>query len=212
MIKTVTNFQLLGNRDYVHSSNIIEYLHKNCEMLTGFSTDGTLLDIKFYGRITTNCAVEPHDEPVDNSAKDILCEAVIRCDKGKRFIYFKEALDSKWPESVPVNYDVSEIELNGNYSGKYRIQSDTYGHFIKNLIEANKRVHLADCLDKDIQVINIFMRNVPLSLCLDDAMIQLDITNIGRRDSHDGSILTLNRISISELDTRDIEVGFSLVR
>ena len=205
-----TNFNLLGDRNYVNSFSIIEYIYLNHTKLSGWDIKDVWLDIKFYKLITCNCVVGVSSEPVKNLSEEILCEAVISCEIGKCFIYFKKNPSGKKLGQADINYDVSEIEVYGNYSGNYKIRSDSYDHFIKNLIEANKRVHLQSSISKNLKVINMFMRNIPLFLDQNIEWSDLQIKNIGSRKSHDGSISTLNKVRVSRMF--DVHIGFNIIQ
>jgi hypothetical protein len=204
-----TNFNLLGDRNYVNSFSIIEYIYLNHTKLSGWDIEDMLLDIKFYKLITCNCVVGVSNEPVKNISEEILCEAVISCEIGKCFIYFKKNASGKKLGQANINYNVMEIEVYGNYSGNYKIRSDSYGQFVKNLIEANKRVHLQSNIGKSLKVINMYMRNIPLFLDQNIEWSELQIKNIGLRKLSDGSISTLNKVRVSR--TIDVHIGFNII-
>jgi hypothetical protein len=200
-----TNFSLLGARDYVHSSSIIEYIYNNYDDLAAWPMGEVLLDIKFYNKFSSNCFVIVLDAPIGNISEDIVSEAVIRNKSDKRFVYFKRDPNSSDLNSIDVRYDVDEIERYGDFSGRYKIKSESYTQFIRNLIEANKKIHLQDDKLKGMPVINVYMRSVPIYLYTNNSWADLVIKNIGSR-SKKNSVTTLNKIKFLSSTGAEIEL------
>jgi len=205
-----SNFTLLGSRDYVHSTSIIEFIYLNRNNIIGKSNELAWLDIKFYKIITSNCLLEITTKPSDNINEDVLCEAIIRRNKSFFFVYFRSQPNNEELKKASVTYNVEEIDFFGQYSGDYMIKTDCYSSFIINIVESNKRVHLASNPNSEVKILNMFMKNVPLFFDLNSQWTKIKIQNIGFRGSINENISTLNKLNINGL--KDISLGYKLIR
>ena len=64
----------------------------------------------------------------------------------------------------------------------------------------------------EFSILNIFMKNIPVEFPKYIDMLDIEIRNIGIRDSINGNLSTLNTINIPEMNLQPILVGFQVER
>jgi hypothetical protein len=207
-----TGFSYLGTRNYVNSTSIIEFVHDNISIfISGLSID-YFLDIKMHKEMKVNCRVDVYSSYHEYNDETVICEVVLKFNNDKRFVYFLSNHKAISQNTVDSTYHTEEIDLYGKFSGRYRIASSSYNEFIKNIIQSNKVLHLKNIALGKFKILNIFMKNIPVELPKYMNMLDIEITNIGIRDTADGSFSTLNSINIIEMSLEPILVGFRVVR
>jgi hypothetical protein len=207
-----TDFSFLGARDYIHSTSIIEFIHNNINSFISDSPVEYSLDIKMYKEVSTNCKVDIYNCYHEYIDKTVMCEIILKSNNDKRFVYFLSNHKVIIKKTITPIYHVEEIDLYGKFSGHYRIASNNYSEFIKNIIQSNKELHIKNLGLGEFKIINMFMKNVPVGLLKYINILDIEIKNIGIREISDGNLSTLSEIHMIEMNLKPILVGFKSIR
>jgi len=214
MLNTIenTDFSFLGDRNYINSTSIIEFIHNNINVFITVSGFNYSLNIKIYKEVKTNCRVDTYSSYHEYDKDLVVCEAILSSNNDIKYLYFisnnkqikKNKLDSK--------YGVYDLKLNGRFSGSCYILSSNYTEFIRNIIQANKILHVKNIGFSEYKILNIFMKNVPVELDNYQKSLGIKIDNTNIHELPDGNISTLSKISFNENDIDPLFVGFQVLK
>ena len=163
-----------------------------------------------YKEMISNCSVEIYDTYQEHDNEEVMCEVVLKSNNSTRYIYFLNYSKAIISNRINPEYCVEEIDLYSNFSGIYRIASNTYSKCIRNIIQSNKLLHLKNISSGGWSILNMFMKNVPVEFPKYINMLDIEIKNIGVRGVVDKSFSTLNVINIPEMNIQPISVGFQV--
>lgn len=216
----ISEFEWIGKRRYVHSTTMILALKRI------FSTDifqlsqgnNTFIDCKFGTEITKNGVFKlSQDRTKIDSIKTKSATFRVYNDYYNYFIAFIEDPSRPVTKSREIEYEVKDLDIKNRFEGKCKIYCSDYASFLKNIIEANKQVHL-NCLDDwgmNLKVNNAFMKRFPFceysELPNQDGFVCLNIENKSVHFSRE-SVTTLNILSMPELEVKGIQMGFTVQR
>jgi len=203
-------FNYINDRNYVHSSSIIQCIWLNIESyFHSYDGQGIFMDIRFHHILNSNAKLIVFDEHQNFLEKDhISSEGVVYTEGMKLYFYLFEDTNSKVVKSNNFKYCV-DVNCAGDYEGVCIIGTDDIDSYISNIIEANKRVHkITLCEKSKIEVVNLYMKKIPI-LCLDEGLKLTTITikNLGVREHGDG-VATLNKIKFHDFSGLQFDVAF----
>lgn len=207
-----TDFSYLGTRKYVNSTSIIEFIHDNINIFIDSLSIDYCLDIKMYKKMKSNCSIDVYSSHHEYNSESVICEVILKSDNDTRFIYFLSNHKAISCNKVDPVYCVEEIGSYGKFSGSYKIAFNSYNECIKNIVQSNKLLHLKSIDSGEFSILNIFMKNIPVEFPKYIDMLDIEIRNIGIRDSINGNLSTLNTINIPEMNLQPILVGFQVER
>jgi len=207
-----TDFEFKDNRNYVHSTTMIEYL---CRLIYGnFYPESEWemhkIDAKFHKEVLCNgkflIAEDISELPESGTAS-----ADFRFYDATRRIYaaFIEAKGISVTKRIKTNYRIEDIVLEKVFSGTCRIGCADRAAFIENVIEANKRLHLLTLRDKSktLKVINLYMKKFPAFVPDEAKELLLKIENISVRQ-REGSLATLNLLYFPDVQSIRFEMAY----
>jgi len=207
-----TDFEFKDNRNYVHSTTMIEYL---CRLIYGnFYPESEWemhkIDAKFHKEVLCNgkflIAEDISELPESDTAS-----ADFRFYNATRSIYaaFVEDKGASVTKRIKTNYRVEDIVLENDFSGTCRIGCPDRAAFVENVIEANKRMHLLTLKDKNksLKVINLYMKKFPAFVPDEAKELLLKIENISVRQ-REGSLATLNSLYFSNVQSIRFEIAY----
>ncbi len=210
MIEIATKFVYKDARTYVNSSTLCEYLSSQIVPAIGLQNSEILLDARFHKLITRNGIMRCQDaRESSNDSFEPSAEFTLAAGSKNVFVYFLEGQDPVL-DRMSSTYEIKDLELLSPYAGSCRIMIRDIRSLLENTIEANKRLHLATVTDKNIKVINLYMKRFtlePVSEKKDPAVLQ--IRHMGTRVYNDG-IATLNSFSLPELGMPDFQMCYFL--
>ena len=207
-----TDFEFKDNRNYVHSTTMIEYL---CRLIYGnFYPESEWemhkIDAKFHKEVLCNgkflIAEDISELPESGTAS-----ADFRFYDGNRSIHavFIEDKGASVTKRIKTNYRIEDIVLEKVFSGTCRIGCADRAAFIENVIEANKRLHLLTLRDKSktLKVINLYMKKFPAFVPDEAKELLLKIENISVRQ-REGSLATLNLLYFPDVQSIRFEMAY----
>jgi len=207
-----TDFEFKDNRNYVHSTTMIEYL---CRLIYGnFYPESEWemhkIDAKFHKEVLCNgkflIAEDISELPESDTAS-----ADFRFYNATRSIYaaFVEDKGASVTKRIKTNYRVEDIVLEKDFSGTCRIGCPDRAAFTENVIEANKRMHLLTLKDKNksLKVINLYMKKFPAFVPDEAKELLLKIENISVRQ-REGSLATLNSLYFPNVQSIRFEIAY----
>ena len=207
-----TDFEFKDNRNYVHSTTMIEYL---CRLIYGnFYPESEWemhkIDAKFHKEVLCNgkflIAEDISELPESDTAS-----ADFRFYNATRSIYaaFVEDKGASVTKRIKTNYRVEDIVLENDFSGTCRIGCPDRAAFVENVIEANKRMHLLTLKDKNksLKVINLYMKKFPAFVPDEAKELLLKIENISVRQ-REGSLATLNLLYFPDVQSIRFEMAY----
>jgi len=207
-----TDFEFKDNRNYVHSTTMIEDL---CRLIYGnFYPESEWemhkIDAKFHKEVLCNgkflIAEDISELPESDTAS-----ADFRFYNATRSIYaaFVEDKGASVTKRIKTNYRVEDIVLENDFSGTCRIGCPDRAAFVENVIEANKRMHLLTLKDKNksLKVINLYMKKFPAFVPDEAKELLLKIENISVRQ-REGSLATLNSLYFSNVQSIRFEIAY----
>jgi len=207
-----TDFEFKDNRNYVHSTTMIEYL---CRLIYGnFYPESEWemhkIDAKFHKEVLCNgkflIAEDISELPESDTAS-----ADFRFYNATRSIYaaFVEDKGASVTKRIKTNYRVEDIVLENDFSGTCRIGCPDRAAFVENVIEANKRMHLLTLKDKNksLKVINLYMKKFPAFVPDEAKELLLKIENISVRQ-REGSLATLNSLYFPNVQSIRFEIAY----
>ena len=207
-----TDFEFKDNRNYVHSTTMIEYL---CRLIYGnFYPESEWemhkIDAKFHKEVLCNgkflIAEDISELPESDTAS-----ADFRFYNATRSIYaaFVEDKGASVTKRIKTNYRVEDIVLEKDFSGTCRIGCPDRAAFTENVIEANKRMHLLTLKDKNksLKVINLYMKKFPAFVPDEAKELLLKIENISVRQ-REGSLATLNSLYFPNVQSIRFEMAY----
>ena len=207
-----TDFEFKDNRNYVHSTTMIEYL---CRLIYGnFYPESEWemhkIDAKFHKEVLCNgkflIAEDISELPESDTAS-----ADFRFYNATRSIYaaFVEDKGASVTKRIKTNYRVEDIVLENDFSGTCRIGCPDRAAFAENVIEANKRMHLLTLKDKNksLKVINLSMKKFPAFVPDEAKELLLKIENISVRQ-REGSLATLNSLYFPNVQSIRFEMAY----
>lgn len=207
----ISSFNFVNNREYVHSSTIIDFIWKNIKQFFANNHKHLIfMDIKFHQELKKNAKIILFDEYQDISKiKNLSVECKIYSENLKFYIYMFEDQNSCIIKNIELNYSVTEMIVSGKYSGRCIISAENSLLMISNIIEANKRIHELTHLQKEkLKVINLYMKRFPISM-LDSKLTKLKtlISNLSVVDFK-GNNTTLNKIELVDCNNLSFEIAF----
>ena len=207
-----TDFEFKDNRNYVHSTTMIEDL---CRLIYGnFYPESEWemhkIDAKFHKEVLCNgkflIAEDISELPESDTAS-----ADFRFYNATRSIYaaFVEDKGASVTKRIKTNYRVEDIVLEKDFSGTCRIGCPDRAAFVENVIEANKRMHLLTLKDKNksLKVINLYMKKFPAFVPDEAKELLLKIENISVRQ-REGSLATLNSLYFPNVQSIRFEIAY----
>jgi len=207
-----TDFEFKDNRNYVHSTTMIEDL---CRLIYGnFYPESEWemhkIDAKFHKEVLCNgkflIAEDISELPESDTAS-----ADFRFYNATRSIYaaFVEDKGASVTKRIKTNYRVEDIVLENDFSGTCRIGCPDRAAFVENVIEDNKRMHLLTLKDKNksLKVINLYMKKFPAFVPDEAKELLLKIENISVRQ-REGSLATLNSLYFPNVQSIRFEIAY----
>ena len=212
-VEKLSSFNFVNNREYVHSSTIINFIWENVKKFFPSNYKCLIyMDIKFHQELKKNARIILLDQYQDISKiKNLSVECKIYSENSKFYIYMFEDQNNDIIKNIELNYSVTEMIVSGDYSGRCIISAENSLIMISNIIEANKRIHELTHLQKEkLKVINLYMKRFPISV-LDSRLKKLKtlISNLSVVDFK-GNNTTLNRIELVDCDNLSFEIAFIL--
>ena len=211
-----TDFEFKDNRNYVHSTTMLELLikiiYKNyyAEDLWEMPK----IDAKFHKEVLFNgnfvIAEDISEFPETGTASaDFRFYDATR----SRYAAFIEDKGISVTKRIKTNYRVEDIVLERDFSGTCRIGCEDRAAFIENVIEANKRMHLLTLRDqnKTLKVINLYMKKFPVFVPSEAKELLLKIENINVRQRA-GSLATLNSFYFPDMQVVRFEMAYIVER
>lgn len=208
-----SNFEFKDDRNYVHSSTLIEDI---CRLVYGnfYSEEKwemPMVDAKFHKPILFNGKFLISEDSSILS-ENISVSADFRFYDGKHNInaVFVEDEELNVVRRIKTSYSIEDVVLERDFSGLCKIACPNRAAFTENILEANKRIHLLTLKDKctDLKVINLYIKRFPVYLSIENYdYILLKIENIGVRP-RDGSLATLNSLYFPQLQSERFEMAY----
>jgi hypothetical protein len=209
-----TDFEFKGNRNYVHSSTLMETL---CSLVHDhFHAEGNWeepkTDAQFHEEVASN-GVITLSEDRGQLQTEPSPSAFLRFFDGNRNIFaaLVQDQDTDVLRRIEPEYAIEGLALEGEFSGKCHIDISSRTALIENIIEANKRIHLQTLEHKgpQLKVVNLYVKKFPLGLPDHKGGSQalLKIENRGVRQRGD-SVATLNTLHFPDLPGGAFEMCF----
>jgi hypothetical protein len=212
MIRTTTDFPYLGTRKYIHGTSILNFVLDHMEKETKVPVK--LKTIRFQKEIHSNGSFYFSEK---EDLKDLIQKAdcYVACNIGNevwKAVYIEEGL--KVEHTVPETaYSIENMIPDNSYGGSCHIKASSRPELISNMIQANKRMHLAGLSDSqqasDVRFGYMEKWDVPRK----DINLQtrLDVKNIiFKKNIND--IMTINKISYSDgLNSSSLILCFKIV-
>lgn len=195
----LTDFAYKDERPYIHSSTMCAFLGEKVVPALGLQTVGVRMDVQFYRVATKNGVMRCQAAPSDmRSNPAVAAEFRLVSDAEIFYVYFVEGEDPILNREN-AKYEISDLIVAAPFAGSCRIRAASMLSLFENIIEANKRLHMATLHDNTIRVINLYMKKLPLGfLSAQEGMLSMDVRHIGSRTHNDG-IATINEFSFGEL-------------
>jgi hypothetical protein len=209
VIKVESNFKFKGDRKYVHSSTICDFILKYWCAHHNVPESDISLTITFHNEIKHNGKIIFFDEK--QSFKEIGSSfecAIIYKGKVKSYCYLKEEGSLPLIDGAPV-YSISNLELTLPYSGTCSMSINSSLSLLENTIEANKKIHLMTAPDEKYSVLNMYMINFPFNILKKNKTQRLCIQNIRWRKQLEG-IATINNLWFEEDPDNKFQISFYL--
>lgn len=198
MIQITTDFPYLGNRNYIHGTSMLNFVLDYMDRQT--KDPVKLKTIKFQNEIHRNGSFyfSETDDITDLIKKSDCYISFSTGNRTLKAVFIEEGV--KVERVVPeTSFTIEDLISDNNYGGSCLIKAFNRSELVCNIIQANKRMHLA-CLSELQQASDVrfgYMEkwDVPPK----DIMLQsrLDIRNlITRKNIND--IMTINRVSYSD--------------
>lgn len=221
MIKEfATDFEFKGDRQYVHSSTLIEAVSRivDTHFLPQEEWFLPRVDGRFHQEIKTNgtLRVTREGEPLPEQGQ---APARLRFhDKAESFnVIFLENRARKVRRRISPVYAVHEMTLEGQFAGTCTIDGSNRIAFVENIIEANKRLHVMTLQEEsgDFRIVNLYVKGFPVSFSpvkgQDACRLKLHIRNTAIRSRAD-SVVTLNSLHFPQKEMDPFEVCFAVYR
>jgi len=211
-----TDFEFKGNRQYVHSTTIIEAVVSIVETHFLPQEDWALpkMDGQFHQEIKSNGVLRFAGEGEPLEGEGAVPARLRFYDRGRGINgIFLEDKSRKVEQRIAPVYTVHDMTLQGAFSGKCTIDGSNRIGFVENIIEANKRLHLMTLQDRghDFKVVNLYVKGFPVHIPPDQGAhsdrLLLDIRNRSTRDRAD-SVVTLNTLHFPETGMHPFEMCF----
>ena len=210
MLDLVTNFSYKDDRSYINSSTMCAFLGEMVVPALGLQAVDTRMDAQFHRPATMNGVMRCQEAPSDmRSSPAIAAEFRLTSGTKNFYIYFIEDQKpiSNWTDT---KYEIQDLKLLSPFAGSCHININNELSFFENIIEANKRLHQYTLDDKKINVINLYMKKIPLGLMYQKkGMYLLNIQHIGSRSHNDG-LATINEFSFAELNLSTFQMCYSM--
>ncbi len=208
-----TDFSYLGDRDYINSTSLVEFIHDNIDVFIDSAPHiDYSLDIKIHKEVKTNCRVDVYKTNQEYNKESIICDAILRSNNDIRYVYFVSNDRPVIKNKIDPKYVVEKIELYGEFSGYYRISASNYSEFIRNVIQSNKLLHIDNLDFTKYKILNMFMKSTPVELIKYNEKLDIEIKNIGIRFSSDGSLSTMNKVIFTGISLKPMFIGFQVLR
>lgn len=202
-----TNFEYKGDRMYVHSTTMGEFLGEHICPLIGLNAADIRLDAQFHRVVTKNGIMRCQEVPMQSrSHAEIAAEFRLVSSAKTYYAYFIEG-DKPVESRIDPKYDIEDWNNPAPFTGSCRINISSTRAILENTIEANKRLHQAAFGDRPIKVINLYMKKFPLEIQGDGVLHTLNIRHIGARHHNEG-LTTLNKFSFVGLDIPAFEICY----
>lgn len=208
-----SDFEFKDDRDYVHSSTMLEGLSRLIyeHFIPEDVWEKPIVDAKFHNPILFNGKFLISEDS-SRFSENISVSADFRFYDGKHNItaVFIEDKGGNVVRRIKTNYSVEDIIIGRNFSGTCKIACPNRAAFTENIIEANKRIHLLTLKDKgtDLKIINLYMKRFPVYRSIENYdYILLKIENIGVRP-RDDSLATLNSLYFPQLQLERFEMAY----
>ena len=210
MKNITTAFEFKDDRVYVNSSTMCEFLSSQVVPAIGLQNSEIRLDAKFHRLSNKNGIMRCQETPDESSAvSEIAAEFRLVSDSRNYYVYFLEGQEPV-AKRISSRYEIKNLKLLSEYAGSCRIMISDIRSLIENTIEANKRLHQATFPQKEIKVINLYMKRFPLGPVPErKGWNTLDIRHIGSRN-HNNGFATLNSFSFAELGIPAFEMCYFL--
>jgi len=210
MIDIATTFEYKDDRAYVHASTMCEFLSSRVVPAIGLQASEIRLDARFHRFFSKNGIMRCQETPDESSAVTEFA-AEFRLVSGSR-IYYAYLLEGQKPvvSRISSRYEIEDLKLLSPYAGSCRIMINDIRSLSENTIEANKRLHQATFPQKEVKVINVYMKRFPLGpVPKRKGWYTLEIRHTGSRN-HNNGLATLNSLSLAEHDIPAFEMSYFL--
>lgn len=202
--------EFIDERNYVHSTTMSLVVWENIAKEV-YSDSTVLLDARFHRETSCACRVEAYDDAVKFSPNCApVAEIKLASKTGQMtYVYFFELVEKPVEKRVHSSTHIENMNSKNRFSGSCNISAKDTISLVSNIVEANKKIHLAAFPgEQELKVVNLYMKKFPIGMQVDkDILPILEIENIGAR-AHGGGIATLNKLQFPELPYEPFEIAF----
>ena len=186
LLQLQTNFTFKGSRKYIHSTSLCDFIVRGWCNFSGDELTNASISIDIHEEARTNGKLIYFDSKQSIKEIGATCESeVLINEKVASYCYFIEEHSFPAKEDSP-SYDLSNFEIQSDFSGSCMLTVDSSLMLLENVVEANKRIHLM-CLDAgDYNVLNIYMKNFPFSILKLGGKQRLHVENRRKRPQMGG--------------------------
>ena len=130
-VEKLSSFNFVNNREYVHSSTIINFIWENVKKFFPSNYKYLIyMDIKFHQELKKNARIILLDQYQDISKiKNLSVECKIYSENSKFYIYMFEDQNNDIIKNIELNYSVTEMIVSGDYSGRCIISAKIISGF-----------------------------------------------------------------------------------
>ncbi len=202
--------EFIDNRGYVHSTTMSRIIWQKVGSRIDADTS-VVMDARFHRETNCACRFEVYDEFEKFSEECApVAEFKLSWNEGQSsYIFLFEVDEKPVTRRIKASITIDNMKQDARFAGSCNIAVNDTMALVSNVVEANKRVHLAAYPGaRDLKVVNLYMKKFPISLQTDDEKLsRLEIENIGER-SHKDSVATLNRLHFPGLSLQPFEIAF----
>src|SRR4030042_4754832 len=213
MKEFITDFEVKNNRNYVHSTTMIEQLRVVVyeDFQHRDKWELPKIDAKFHKEVLYN-GKYLIAEDLSKLPESRTVSADFRFYDRNQSIYavFIEDKAVNVVRRIKTNYSVEDIVMERDFCGTCKIGCNNRIAFTENIIEANKRIHLITLKDRgvNLKVINLYMKGFPIYHYIEECdYLFLKIENISVRPRA-GSLATLNSLYFPQLQSERFEMAY----
>ena len=214
MKEFITNFEFKNNRNYVHSTTMIEqlrvFVYEDFQHRDKWELPK--IDAKFHKEVLYN-GKYLIAEDLSELPESRTVSADFRFYDRNQSIYavFIEDKAVNVVRRIKTNYSVEDIVMERDFCGTCKIGCPSSKAYVENMIEANKRIHLLTLKEEKngLKVINLYMKKFPFypPVTSEEKAVMIRIENISIR-YREGSVATLNSLYFPQLVTERFEMAY----
>ena len=208
-----TDFEFKDNRNYVHSTTLLECLYKLVleNIYTKEKWKMPKVDARFHKEVLFNGRFLVSEDNTTIPEYSSTSATFRFYDKDHSIMaVFTEDKEVNVVHRVKTRYSVEDIIMERDFSGICKIGCNNRIAFTENIIEANKRIHLITLKDRgvNLKVINLYMKGFPIYHYIEECdYLFLKIENISVRPRA-GSLATLNSLYFPQLQSERFEMAY----